>query len=88
MCTKNCGFCTKSFEFFHIEETQMKDTFLENIQNTIEWIKDNVKNIADQILIMNATIINSSGKNLCNNDKMGNVVKDSEKQNEEPQNKL
>ena len=66
----------------------MKDTFLENIQYTIEWIKDNVKNIADQILIINATIINSNGKNVCNKNKMGNIVKDSEKQNEEPQNKL
>ena len=88
MCTKNCGFGTKSFKFLHIGATQIKDTLLENIQYTIEWIKDNVKNIADQILIINATIINSNGKNVCNNNKMGNVIKDSEKQNEEPQNKL
>ena len=27
-------------------------------------------------------------KGVCNNNQMGNVVKDSEKQNEEPQNKL
>ena len=66
----------------------MKDTLLENIQYTIEWIKDNVKNIADQILIIKATIINSNGKNVCFINKMGNIIKDSEKQNEEPQNKL
>ena len=54
----------------------------------------NVKNIEDQILIIKETIIQnknqtfSNGKVVSNNNHIRNVVKDSEKPNKNPQNKI
>ena len=47
---------SKSCEFLHIENPNVDETILENIQNTVGKIKVNIKNIEDQIMIMNTAI--------------------------------
>ena len=53
----------------------MKDTFLEIIQYGVAWIKDYGKNIEDQILIMNATIIQNKNKTFGNENLFQIIIK-------------
>ena len=72
----------------------MDYTILENIQNTVGQIKVNIKNIADQIMIMNTTITQTQKKVICNGKRCiqklsnRNIVKQLKKDNKELENKL
>ena len=66
----------------------MNDTRLEDIQYNLGTIKDNVKDIGDQIMIMNTTIMQKKNKAVDTYNEMETILRQLERGYEEQQNQI